>query len=753
MRASFRSLIVLPLAALAVLTAGCGGGGSDAAPVTPTPNPPATPPTTPPTTPPVGGLDSRPSNTSCVAPARVAGSTTLDKQRVFASLSFSSPVGLQQPQGDATRWFVIEQGGRVRVFQNTANVASATTFVDIAARVVSGGERGLLGMAFHPQFPANPRVYLSYTTGSPLTSRISEFRSTDNGATLDPASERVLVAARQPEDNHNGGHIAFGPDGLLYIALGDGGGGGDQHGTIGNGQLLTTLLGKILRIDVNSTSGGAPYAIPAGNPFASGAACGTTNGTGSQSCAEIYAYGFRNPWRFSFDRQAGTLWAADVGQNAWEEVDRVTLGGNYGWRCREGAHDYNAACGSNPDRIEPVAEYDRTAGQSITGGFVYRGSANSALTGRYVFGDFQSGRIWSIASDATPTQRVTTGFDSGLSIASFGEGNDGELYVVDYAGGLYRLVASSGGGTDPVPAQLSQTGCVSTSNPAQPSAGLIPYTPRVSFWSDGAQKERYIGLPNGTSITVGGDGDFLFPNGSVLVKHFRLGQRLVETRLFMRHPDGAWAGYTYEWNSGGTEATRVTGGKTVTVAGQAYVFPSEAQCLQCHTEAAGRVLGLETAQLNSTIAYAATGRSANQLTTLNAIGTLSPALTADPATLPALADPAGSEGTVEQRARAYLHENCANCHRPGGTSSTMDLRYTTALASTNACNAAPQAGDLGIANARLIAPGSAAQSVVVARMNRRAPDPQGMPPVGSVLVDSAGVALISSWIAGLTSCN
>jgi uncharacterized repeat protein (TIGR03806 family) len=662
---------------------------------------------------------------------------------VFPALSFSAPVGMQQAPGDASRWFVIEQAGRVRSFANTAAVSSAGTFIDISARVVSGGETGLLGVAFHPQFPANPRVYLAYTTGSPLTSRVAEFRTTDGGATLDPASERVLITVNQPESNHNGGHIVFGPDGLLYLGLGDGGGAGDQHGSSGNGQLLTTLLGKLLRIDVNASTGGAGYGIPAGNPFSTGVLC-NNGGSAAQNCAEIYAYGLRNPWRFSFDRQTAVLWAADVGQNAWEEVDRIAAGGNYGWRCREGAHAFNASCGAAQNLLDPVAEYDHAAGQSVTGGFVYRGSANPALVGRYVFGDFVSGRIWNVASDTAPTLHVSSGFDSGLSIASFAEGSDGELYVVHYAGQLYRLTASTAGSVGTVATQLSQTGCLGGS-------GLIPYAPRAPFWSDGASKERWLALPAGQNIVVGSDGDFDFPSGSVLVKNFRLGTRLVETRLFMRHPDGVWAGYSYEWNEGGTDATRVTGGKTVSVAGQSWIFPSEAQCLQCHTDAAGRTLGLETAQLNSSITYPATGRSANQIATLNAIGVLSPPIVADPATLPALPDPASGIATLTERARAYLHSNCANCHRPGGgTPVNLDLRYATTLPATNSCGVAPQAGDLGMNGALLITPGNASLSLLVARMNRRSAGQ--MPPLSSV-VDTAGVTLVSSWIAALSTCN
>ena len=359
----------------------------------------------------------------------------LAAQRVFPALSFAQPVALLQAPADGTRWFVVEQAGRVRVFANIAQAAVFDTFVDISARVTSGGEMGLLGMAFHPNFPANPRVYLSYIneTAGVRVSRISEFRL-DLSGDLDPGSEIVLLSIGQPETNHNGGQIAFGPDGLLYIGIGDGGGGDDQHGAIGNGQLMTTLLGKMLRINV--TPGG--YSIPPGNPFAANPRCGT-GGTGTLPCPEIYASGFRNPWRWSFDRATGALWVGDVGQGALEEIDRVTLGGNYGWRCREGTRPTGLACGSEQGLLPPVAEYGRTEGSSVTGGYVYRGSAIADLPGRYVFGDFVTGSLWHIAGDAPPTRVMRAGFPTGLNIASFGEDVAGELFIVDYNGGIYRL--------------------------------------------------------------------------------------------------------------------------------------------------------------------------------------------------------------------------------------------------------------------------------------------------------------------------
>jgi uncharacterized repeat protein (TIGR03806 family) len=345
---------------------------------------------------------------------------------------------------------------------------------------------------------------------------------------------------------------------------------------------------------------------------------------------------------------------------------------------------------------------------------------------------------------------MAEGLETGFNISSFAEDNDGELYITNIYRDLHRITGAGGGGTG-VATQLSATGCVNSTNATQPASGLIPYAPSAPFWSDGAAKERWIGLPDGQNITVGADGDWDFPNGSVLVKNFRLADRLVETRLFMRHPDGVWAGYSYEWNAQQTDATLVRGGKQVTVGGQTWIYPSEGQCLQCHTTAAGGSLGLETRQLAFNITYPQTGRDAHQLMTLNSINTLAPQI-ANPADEDPYANPTGTAGTLTERARAYLHTNCSQCHRPSGpTQANMDLRYGTALADTNACDVVPGLGALGIGDARLIAPGAAARSVLIARMSRR--DAHGMPPLGSAQVDAEGAELLTDWVNSLTNCN
>jgi len=715
------------------------------------------------TTPPVagggqGGLDARPSNTTCLAWDRPATGNTISLAQ-FTTLTFTAPVKMLQAPNSNQHWYVVQKNGTVRRFTGT-NPASATTVLDISARTYSdaGSEAGLLGMAFHPNFPTDARVFLYYIDRG-LVGHLSGFTTNidANGAvTINEASEQILLSVnKDPDpgvapaaaDNHNGGDIAFGPDGYLYLGTGDGGHGGDPHET---GQRLTTLLGKMLRIQINAA--GAAYTIPADNPFVGNAVCpAIARATGN--CPEIYAWGLRNPWRWSFDRGDGSLWLADVGQGAFEEVDTIQRGGNYGWDCREGAHDFETAGCPATGFIDPVAEYGRSLGSSITGGYVYRGTQPTSLAGRYIFADFVSGRIWAwIPDPANPSSRAPTQLlQTNLNISSFAQGNDGELYAVHYSGTLHRINFQGGaGGT--VPTLLSATGCVNSANATQPASGLIPYDINAPFWSDNATKERWMALPNGTTIAVGSNNDWDFPNGTVLMKNFRVGTRLIESRLFMRHPDGNWGGFTYEWNTQQTDATLVTGGAVRDIGGgQQWIFPSEGQCLQCHTLGAGRSLGLETAQLNRDHTYPQTGRTANELLTLNSIGMFTPAIP-DPAVQPAMPDPADTTAPLANRARAWLHTNCSQCHRPGGPIAlNMDLRYTTTLAATNTCNIVPQGGDVGLgATARLIVPGNAANSVLINRANRR--DANGMPPLGSNIVDAAGVTLLTQWVNGLSGC-
>jgi len=349
-------------------------------------------------------------------------------QVAFPNLTFSNPLDLQHAGDGTNRIFVVEQAGRIKVFPNNPNATTTKTFLDITDRVTSGGETGLLGLAFHPDYENNGYFYVNYTAPSPLRTVISRFQVTSNPDSADKNSEQILLTFNQPYSNHNGGCVAFGPDGYLYIATGDGGSGGDPQN---NAQNITNLLGKILRIDVNNPQPPLNYGIPPTNPFA--------DSTNTSVRKEIFAYGLRNPWRFSFDPVTGWLWAADVGQNNWEEIDIITNGGNYGWRCYEGNHIYNTS-GCNGNYIFPVWEYSHSDGISVTGGYVYRGQNVPELYGKYIYGDYGSRKVWSLLYDginpATNTQ-ITT---AAGSITSFGVDQNNELYLVSFNGKIYNFI-------------------------------------------------------------------------------------------------------------------------------------------------------------------------------------------------------------------------------------------------------------------------------------------------------------------------
>ena len=334
----------------------------------------------------------------------------------------------------SNKLYVVQQYGRIDVFVNSAAVSERKLFVDLSDRVSqSGGETGLLGLAFHPDYTHNGYFYVNYTSSSAgrLQSFVSRFTlSSANPDSAVKSSELVLLTIDQPFSNHNGGNIRFGPDGYLYLAFGDGGSGGDPQN---NAQNRSTLLGKILRIDVNSVSPGRNYTIPPTNPYA-----GNTMGFRE----EIYAYGLRNPWKMSFDRERGTLWAGDVGQNAWEEIDTIVAGGNYGWRRTEGKACYNPSSGCDTTGlIQPLWVYAHSQGNiSVTGGYAYRGAGLPALQGNYLYGDYGSGMIWALSfnDSGSPTNQLL--IDSPYLISSFGEDHSGEVYIVSYSDGrIYRI--------------------------------------------------------------------------------------------------------------------------------------------------------------------------------------------------------------------------------------------------------------------------------------------------------------------------
>jgi uncharacterized repeat protein (TIGR03806 family) len=720
-----------PVAALAVLLSCGGDNGPTRAPF---------------------GLDKRPSNPTCVAQQRPVLDTGVKLAPQWTGVTFNQPIYVTQAPGDATQFYVVERQGKVRVLPGNATTNAQTRdFVNIA-NVNTSGEGGLLGMAFHPQWPTKREVYLSFTrlpvAGDPgpvcpaqmvneLESIIARYQSTDNGMTLNVGPDEILKVG-QPYTNHKGGNIQFGPDGMLYLGLGDGGSGDDP---CGSGQNLNSLLGKILRLDINAPAG--MYKIPADNPFVGNAA----------TRPEIWTYGHRNPWRWSFDKASGELWVGDVGQGLWEEIDRDVKGGNYGWNTCEGFHlrgNLTALC-NTPGLTDPVVEHPRSEAQSITGGYVYRGSAMPSLVGTYIYGDYATGNIWALLYDANnkPIPKVIAKVTGG-TLVSFGQSNDGEIYTVQISGVISKLVPAAPAQPDHFPQLLTDTGCVDPMDPTKPASGLIPYDVNSPLWSDAAEKERYFAIPDGSAITINADQDWDLPIGSVAMKTFSVGGKRIETRLFMRHDDGGWAGYTYEWNDDGTNATLLPAGKMKALdASTAWAYPSRTQCIQCHSQATGGTIGLETAQLNRDEVYASTNRLSNQLATLDHIGMFAAPLAQAAADSPRLADPVGQDA-LEDRARSYLHANCAHCHRPmGGGQGTMDLRYTQALKDTITCNADNTQGTVGGAT-KLIAPGSPQTSILSLRMH--ATGSKRMPPVAVSVTDALGATLIDDWITSLTAC-
>jgi glucose/arabinose dehydrogenase len=341
----------------------------------------------------------------------------------------SSPVDLQFPNDSTGRMFIVQQAGTIRIATNGSLVA--TPFLDITSKVNSGGEMGLLGLAFHPQFTQNHLFYVHYdrSVAGQVQSVIAEYHVSASDVNLaDLNSERILLTVDQPFTNHKGGQIVFGPDGFLYIGFGDGGSGGDP---MGNGQNLQTLLGKMLRIDVDHQSGGKQYAIPPTNPFASGG-----------GLPEIWAYGLRNPWRFSFERGGSRLFSGDVGQDKYEEIDILESGKNYGWNTMEGMHCFSPASGCDMTGLTlPIAEYDHTEGEAVMGGFVYKGAAIPSLTGTYLLGDYISGTMWELVESPPGTWTRTKLLSTGRNISSFGQDVAGEIYVVDYSGSVLKLAA------------------------------------------------------------------------------------------------------------------------------------------------------------------------------------------------------------------------------------------------------------------------------------------------------------------------
>lgn len=728
-------------AACLLLTA-CGGGGSrDRDP----PAPPLTPPAEP------FGLATRESLASFALPTGGGSLGSYELVARFPNLAFAGATYVTGVPGE-DRLVAMEQAGRLRAFVNDPAVSSTTLVLDLTGEVLFSGEQGLIGLAFDPDFAGNRHIYVHYSVAGPPRSIIARFTWDAATDRIDTASRRVLLELEQPFSNHNGGMLAFGPDDHLYIAFGDGGSANDP----GNrAQDLGNWFGALLRIDVHPIDPADPYAVPADNPFVGD----------PDAQDEIWAYGLRNPFRFSFDRATGELWLGDVGQNAVEEIDLIRRGGNYGWRVYEGNQETPGVTPAEPlprSEVEfPVHTYANSGGAAIIGGYVYRGTALPSLRGRYLYGDFVTGQIWALdwnGSSVTANEEIARASNP----TSFGEDQDGELYVVSRNGGIFGLEERGGSGTS-VPDSLSETGLFTDLDDLSPAPGLIEYELAQPFWSDGAVKRRWIGVPDGGRIGFAATGPWQFPEGTVIVKHFELAltegepssRRRLETRVLLDVPGDGWRGFTYRWNGAETEATLLTGrdSELITVQTpsgprqQRYEYPSQTDCLQCHTQAAGFVLGVKTRQLNRNRLFAASNVTDNQLRAWNHIDLFGTDIGAagQYQDFPAVDD---TGRTVAERARAWLDVNCSQCHRPGGpTPGDLDLRFDTPTNAMNAVGVAPQHGDLGVAGAAIIAPGDRERSVLWLRT--RSLDATRMPPLASHVVDADGTALLGDWIDSL----
>jgi glucose/arabinose dehydrogenase len=678
------------------------------------------------------GLDLRPSSPTCVAKPRPSTTQTLISLQPVTNAKFSQPVEVVLHDGTL---YVLEQKGTVKRLHADGTVSVAMT-ID-ASKITSGGEAGLLGIAFHPQFAQNGFVYLYYTapnqpgggtpTGTVFQSAVVRFHSNDGGLTFDPTSEKRILTVDQPYSNHNGGTLAFGPDdGFLYFGLGDGGSGGDPEN---NAQNKDALLGKMLRIDVD---GGDPYSIPTTNPYA------TSGGR-----PEIYALGLRNPYRFRFDPLTNTLWAGDVGQSAREEIDKIVLGGNYGWKIREGKSCYGAMICDGAGLIDPIVDHPRSEATSITGGVVFSGTQVPLLTKKYVYGDFGQGTLWAIGIDeAAPVPLALHEGLGRISPSAFAIDATGEIVILDYGGQLLRV----GPGGQPVPEmpeKLGDTGCTDDVDPKKPVANLFPYDVNVPQWLDGSEAERYLSIPEDGVIRAAPDGRLTLPPGSVALKLIRAEKRKLETQLLLHRPDGTWNAYTYVWLDNQTDATLVTNGRTVILpSGRKHVVVDSAKCVSCHSPEIPTI-GIEAAQLDRDDVDYGGGRLGNPLATLEKVGLIEAPVPRN--TYTPLPRGQGFQ-TAERRARGYLHANCAYCHRGG--EGLIDLRFSTPLRSTLTCDVqgtSPAGGRLRIS------PGAPSESQVFRSMQTNGAG--RMPPFGTLLPDQEALGFVGSWIESIGACD
>jgi uncharacterized repeat protein (TIGR03806 family) len=627
----------------------------------------------------------------------------------------------------------------------------------------------IYSVCFHPKYSKNGFLYVGghgMREGDRKTCRITRYTlSRAEPFQIEPDSATVII--EWESNGHNGAAPTFGLDGMLYVTTGDGTSDSDTN-IVGQG--LDHLLAKVLRLDVDHPDEGRAYSIPADNPFV-----GVPNARG-----ETWAYGLRNPWRMTTDPQTGHIWVGNNGQDLWEQVYFVRRGDNYGWSVYEGGHPFylERQLGPTP-HVKPTFDHPHAEARSLTGGVVYYGRKLPELRGAYIYGDYSTGKIWAGKHDG---QRVTWHqeiADGRLQITSFGIGPDGELLITDHQkeGGFYTLeaVTDRSANTD-FPRKLSDSGLFRNVAKHEMQAGVIPYSVNSPLWSDGAIKSRFFAIPaeagenaQPPKIGVNGVRSWDFPEGSVLVKSFGLemaegdpaSQRWIETRFLVRQY-GEWVGYSYEWNQEQTDAVLIesAGADRIfevrsadgTSIKRQWRYPSRAECMVCHSRAANFVLGLSTPQMNRDHDYGAVVD--NQLRTLEHVGFfklkrkpgMEDSFNADDHER--LADPYSPMASLEDRARSYLHANCAHCHvAAGGGNAQMLLSIATKTPDMRVIDEPPLHHRFGIDDARLVVPGSPERSVLLKRLSTR--ERGGMPQIGTAIPDDQAVALFRDWIAQL----
>ena len=693
------------------------------------------------------GMDSRPTNLTCSAVLPPA-TANISLERVYGDISFPTELtALVQPPGDASVWYFANRKGLIGRFDNDPDAADFTTVLDHRGPVLRLADGGLISMVFHPDYPADRRIFVNYSEDPTDNNAfanviIASFELSADGLSIDPASEVQLLSWPRGQ-YHQGGFLSFDPGGMLLFGLGDGTTQGDPTG---NAQNMSQFLGKIHRIDVDS---GSPYAIPVDNPYA---------GNGNSILEEVYAHGLRNPYAGDIDPATGRIYVADVGKSDSEEVSEIFSGGNLGWNIKEGTNCFSQQYGScsDPTLTDPLVEYPRDGGHcAVIGGYFYRGSLIPELQGRFLFADFCSSKISAVEfdNDGNPFELVLLPGGSGLGMVnSFAKDNDGEVYAVT-SRQIHKILPGNSASGPPGPAALlSDTGCFNQESPAIPAEGLIPYELNSALWSDGASKRRWMAIPEGRTIDLDNDGDFLFPDGTVLVKEFSVEGQPVETRLLMKDENEVWTGYSYEWI--GNDAQLLPAGKEkVLPNGQVWAYPSRGECNRCHTNLANVSLGPEIGQLNGHMRYPDSNLTANQLATLEAIGLLTNGLPSMPDQLPSYAGLNDTHQAISRRARGYLHANCSGCHRgEGPTQSSMNLHFATNRSDMNVCNINPSFGDLGITGASILSPGNPALSILLQRPASSDPLVR-MPPIGTSVVHNAALDTLNAWISSAGVCT